>query len=296
MSGSGPPPMDGKTVLVTGANVGIGLETARGLARAGATVVVGARDRAKGEAAVRELRESTGRADVGLLLVDLASLDAIRAASREMLDRYPRLDVLVNNAGLIQQRRTETEDGFESTFGINHLGTYALTLQLLDRLKESAPARVVNVASEAHRSSPGLDFDDLMRTKRKYAPFPAYGDSKLANILFTRALARRLEGTGVVTHALHPGVVRTGFGMDGDLGGVAKVLFSIVRPFLMTPEKGAATSLHVAMARDAGATSGEYWSKSERLAPSAAARDEGAAERLWAVSEELTGVDLVATD
>jgi len=276
--------MTDKTVLVTGANVGIGLETARGLAALGARVFVAARNEAKGRAAVEDVQRSTGNAGVSLLLLDLADRSSIEGAVQSL--DAGRVDVLINNAGLILSERETTADGFEATFGVNHLGHFLLTHLLLDRLPDRA--RVVNVSSEAHRSSPGLDFEDLMRTRRKYAGFPAYGDSKLANILFTRELFRRHPR--LVAHSLHPGVVRTGFAQDGDVKGPIKLLFGLIRPFMIPPSKGAETSLHVAASEEAGRLNGKYWSKKAVTQPSAAARDDGAARRLWTVSEELWGL------
>ncbi len=279
--------MKDKVCLVTGANAGIGLETARGLAKAGALVVMTARDRSKGEAAVADVKRSTSSDRVELLDLDLASLASVRKAAAEFLERHDRLDVLVNNAGLILGERRTTEDGFEATFGINHLGHFEFTRLLLDVLESSAPSRVVNLASHAHRTSSGLDFDDLMIERRAYKSMGAYGDSKLANILFTRELARRLEGTGVVTHAVHPGVVRTGFARDGDVKGLLGLAWKAMGPFLLSAEDGAATSLHVATSEDAGGSSGDYWAKKARTQPRKPALDDAAARRLWEVSEAL---------
>ncbi len=281
----------GKSALVTGANVGIGLETARGLASAGAHVIMTARDRARGEAAVADVKRSTGNEKVELLMLDLASRKSIESAADDVLRRPDSLPLLVNNAGLMLSDRRETEDGFEATFGINHLGPFLLTHRLLDRIRDSAPARIVNLSSEAHRRTPGLDFDDLMRTKRRYKGLEAYGDSKLANLLYTRELARHLSGSGVVTHAVHPGVVRTGFARDGDVRGLFPVLLSILRPVLLTPTQGAATSLHVAMEPDPATTTGEYWSRSRRAEPAPWGKDDAAAARLWDRSRQLWRLD-----
>lgn len=276
-----------RVALITGANTGIGLETARGMAERGFEVVLAARDKAKGEAALADIRSTVKDARLGLLELDLSSLDSVRRAATAFLEAHRRLDVLINNAGLILGDRRETEDGFESTFGINHLGHFLLTNLLLERLKASAPSRVVNVASDAHRVSKGLDFEDLMRVRRTYAGMPVYGDSKLANILFTRELARRLEGTGVVAHAVHPGVVRTRFAADGDVEGLFATLVKIAGPFMLTPAKGAQTSIHVATSEQAGACTGLYWAKSRKKAPTKYAQDDDAARRLWEVSAEL---------
>lgn len=279
--------MKDKVCLVTGANTGIGRETARGLAQQGATVVMAARNRSKGEEAVADIKACTGNDRVELLDLDLASLTSVREAARTFLASHDRLDLLVNNAGLILGDRQTTEDGFESTFGINHLGHFEFTRLLLDTIKRSKPARIVNVASDAHRASKGLDFDDLMVERRPYKSIGVYADSKLANILFTRELARRLEGSGVITHAVHPGVVRSGFARDGDVKGVLGFLVKLFGPFLLSPADGAATSLHVSLSEDASTSTGEYWARSKRREPRQPALDDAAAKRLWEVSEKL---------
>jgi NAD(P)-dependent dehydrogenase (short-subunit alcohol dehydrogenase family) len=281
--------VEGKVCVVTGANTGIGLETARALARLGATVVMTARSRPRGEAALADVRASAPGAKVELLELDLASLAKVRAAAAELLARHARIHVLVNNAGLVLSERRETEDGFESTFGVNHLGPFLFTSLLLERLKASAPARVVNVSSRAHTRARGLDFDDLDRRRRSYSSLAAYADSKLANILFTIELARRLEGTGVTANSLHPGVVATGFGADGDTRGVFRYLLAMGRPFLMSPVKGAATSIYLASSPEVEGVSGRYFARCREARTTAAARDAAAARRLWEESERLTG-------
>ena len=211
--------MTGKTVIVTGGNSGIGLETAVALAGAGARVLITARDRARGEAALAEVRRRGGRDDAELAVFDLADLASVRAGAAELLDRCPRIDVLVNNAGVVLSDRRETTDGLEATFAVNHLGPFLLTLLLLERIKASTPARIVNVASTAHKGARhGLDFDDL-QSRHGYAGMLVYSKSKLANIYFTAELARRLAGTGVTVNCLHPGTVATGYGRDGDSRG-----------------------------------------------------------------------------
>ncbi|MCA9713221.1 MAG: SDR family oxidoreductase [Myxococcales bacterium] len=279
--------MQGKVCLITGANSGIGRETARELARRGATVVMCARDRGRGQEAVDDVKQSTGSDAVTLLELDLASFASIRAAVARFTASHERLDVLINNAGLVLGDRRMTAEGFESTFGVNHLGHFLWTTLLLDLIKRSAPARIINLASEAHRMSRGLDMDDLMFERRSYNGWRAYGDSKLANILFTSELARRLEGTGVVVHAVHPGVVGTGFGRDGDVGGVVGWLIKLAGPLLLTSAKGARTSIHVATSDEAGERTGLYWAKSRTKRPTRFAQDDEAARRLWERSEAL---------
>ncbi|MFB3052494.1 MAG: SDR family oxidoreductase [Dehalococcoidia bacterium] len=278
--------MQGKTVLITGANSGLGKETAVALARAGATVVFTSRDPEKGEQAAADIRQRSG-ADVTLMPLDLASFPSIRALADDFLKRYDSLHVLVNNAGLILTERTETEQGFETTFGVNHLGHFLLTQLLLDRIKASAPARIINVASRAHRfARNGLDFDDLQLTK-SYGGMQAYGRSKLANIYFTRELARRLEGSGVTVNALHPGGVNTGFSHDGDTNGLYSFLWSLAKPFLRSPEKGAQTSIYLASATEVEGVTGKYFANSKEAQPTSIAQDDEAARRLWTASEEL---------
>ena len=238
--------MTGKTVVITGGNSGIGLETAVALAKAGAKTLITARDRARGEAALADIRARSGHDDVDLVVFDLGSIASIRAGAAAILARCDRIDVLVNNAGLVLSERRETEDGFEATFGINHLGHFVLTELLLDRIKNSAPARIVNVASTAHKGArKGLDFDDLQST-RSYRGMQVYSKSKLANIYFTTELARRLEGTGVTVNCLHPGTVATGYARDGDASGVLAFGVKVIKPFVLSAAQGARTSIYLA--------------------------------------------------
>jgi NAD(P)-dependent dehydrogenase (short-subunit alcohol dehydrogenase family) len=279
--------MDGKTVVITGGNAGIGKETAVGLAERGAKVVITSRDEGRGAAALDAIRTRSGSDTVEVMELDLADTASIRAFAAAVLERLPRIDVLVNNAGLVVGRRQETKDGFELTFGVNHLGHFLLTELLLDRLKQSAPSRIVVVSSHAHKQArKGLDFDDLLAQKR-YRSFSVYGKTKLANILFTRELARRLEGTGVTVNALHPGFVASRFGRDGDIGWMGNLGMPLVRPFAISPQQGARTSIHLASAPELDGISGEYFYKCALSTPSAAARDDAAASRLWQASEQL---------
>jgi retinol dehydrogenase 12 len=280
--------MVGKNVLVTGGNTGIGLETAAGLAAQGARVVITARDPVKGKDAVEEIRKRHPDADVDVMELDLSRLADVRSFAKDFSARYSKLDVLVNNAGLVLDKRSVTEDGFETTFQVNHLGPFLLTNMLLDNLKAAAPSRIVNVASTAHRGVT-LDFDDL-QNEGGYRSMRAYGKSKLCNILFTRELARRLAGTGVAANSLHPGTVRTGFGRDGDVSGLFALGIRIGGVFFKSPAQGARTSIHVASAPDLETTTGEYFVNRRVSKPSAAARDDEAARRLWEVSEQLVGI------
>lgn len=279
--------MKDKVCVVTGANSGIGLETARELARRGATVVMTARDAERGATALEDVRASTGSDAVELVMLDLADFASVRAAAAEILQRWDRLDVLVNNAGLVLMDRRETAQGFEATFGINHLGPFLLTTLLLDRLEASAPSRIVNLSSEGHRLSRGLDWDDLMAERRAYRGLTVYGDSKLAAILFTTELARRCEGKGVTAYAVHPGVVRSGFAGDGDARGWFGWFVGLTRLLYIGPARGARTSLYCATNPVAGAESGHYYKGSRRAKPSRAGLDAEQASRLWEVSERL---------
>lgn len=279
----------GKRVLVTGANSGIGLATATELARRGANVTITARDRAKGEAAAASIERDVGRSvDLGLL--DLASLESVRSFSARFGDDHDRLDVLVNNAGVMAGGRRETPDGFEWTFGVNHLGPFLLTNLLTPLLVDTAPSRVVTVSSEASRGArAGLDFDDLQMT-RGYSPNKAYAASKLANILFTVELDRRLADRGVTARALHPGVIRTSFGKSAESYRWMGLLMTMVGPFLKKPEEGASTSVLLATAPDEEVARSLYWSEGSPAAPVPAAVDADAAERLWSLSERMVGL------
>lgn len=280
--------MSGKHVVITGGNTGIGKEAAVGLAELGARVVITSRNEERGRAARDEIAERSGNSAVEVMRLDLASFRSIRSFAAGVLDHFDRLDVLVDNAGLILLRRRETEDGFEETFGVNHLGHFLLTDLLLEKLRASAPARVVVVSSNAHKGAKrGLDFDDL-QSERRYRWMGAYNKSKLANISFTRELARRLDGTGITVNALHPGFVRSDFGRGGDLGGVygwgIKYLAS---PFAISPERGARTTIYLASSPDVDGVTGGYFYKCRPAVPSAAAQDDAAARRLWDASEQL---------
>ena len=279
--------MSGKTVIITGGNSGIGKATGLALARAGARVVITARDAHRGASAVSDIKKASGSNTVELCLFDLADLRSVQAGAVELLERCPRIDVLINNAGLVLSERTETVDGYEATFAINHLGPFLLTNLLLGRLEESAPSRIVNVASTAHNfARKGMAFDDLMAEK-SYGAMETYGRSKLANILFTDELARRLDGTGVTANSLHPGSVATGYGRDGDTSGLFALGIKLWAPFSLTPEKGAATSVYLASSSDVEGVSGRYFAKCRPKTPSGHARDAEAARRLWEVSAAL---------
>jgi len=283
------PSMADKTVIVTGGNSGIGKAAATALATAGARVVITARNEQRGRDAVADIAAASGSQQVELSVFDLADLSSVRAGAADLLERCLRIDVLLNNAGLILSERQLSADGYEATFATNHLGPFLLTDLLLDRLRASAPSRIVNVASTAHNfARRGMVFDDLM-ADRSYRPMEVYGRSKLANILFTVELAKRLEGTGVTANSLHPGSVSTGYARDGDTTGLMAwgVKVYNLLPISLTPEKGARTSVYLCSSPEAEGVTGTYFAKCKEKVPSANARDEAAAARLWQVSEEL---------
>jgi len=259
-------------------------------------VLLTARNADRGRAAVAEIADRTPGARVQLVVFDLADLSSVRRGAAEILEQAPRLDVLVNNAGVVLSERRVTVDGYEATFATNHLGPFLLTNLVLDRLRASAPARVVNVASTAHNSArKGIPFDDL-QSEGRYRGMRVYGQSKLANILFTNELARRLEGTGVTANSLHPGTVRTGYGADGDARGLLAVGLKVSGPFFLSPAKGARTSVYLASSAEVDGVSGQYFVKCKPRTPRSWARDPEAAQRLWRVSEELVGLELPLRD
>ncbi len=277
----------GKNVLVTGATSGIGLEASVELARRGARVTMVGRDRRKTEAAVTEVKRRSGSDEVSFLLCDFSSQAEIRRLAQEVLARHERLDVLINNAGAVNKERRLTVDGIETTFAVNHLGYFLLTHLLTDLLVRSAPARVVTVASEAHRSGT-LDFDDL-GFERGYRIMRAYGRSKLANILFSNELARRLAGTGVTSSSLHPGVVATNI-WSGAPGWVRPIIQLLSRPFFLKPEEGAAPIVHLAASPEVDGITGQYFLRHKPVTPAPLARDEAVAKRLWTVSGGMVGL------
>jgi NAD(P)-dependent dehydrogenase (short-subunit alcohol dehydrogenase family) len=274
--------------MVTGATSGIGRAAALSLARKGAELILVARDRARGEAAVEEIMRASGNPEVELLCADLGEFEQVHALAREFLGSRRPLHVLLNNAGAVFARRQETRAGVEATLAVNHLGPFLLTNLLLERLRASAPARIVNVASDAHRFAGALDFGDL-ESRRRYRALKVYGKSKLMNLLFTRELARRLAGSGVSVHALHPGFVASGLGTNN--GWLGRAAMRVLSPFARSPEKGAETAVFLASARELESRSGGYWldCRPHALHP-AAQRDEDAA-RLWELRHggDLTG-------
>jgi retinol dehydrogenase 14 len=280
-------PMAGKSVLITGGTGGIGRATAVGLAALGARVAITGRDLPRAASVAAEIRGTTGNPEVTPFAADLSSQVEVRRLAATVLDAYPRLDVLINNVGGSWATRHVTADGLERTFAVNHLAAFLLTDLLLERLKASAPARIVTVSSAAQASG-AINFDDL-QSERDYSERRAYPQAKLASVMFTYELARRLEGTGVTANVLHPGVVNTAFGAE-DPGLIFKVLVPFMRPFMKTPAKGAATSIFLASSPDVQGASGQYFAGSRARPSSQASYDVAAAARLWEVSAGLAGL------
>jgi NAD(P)-dependent dehydrogenase (short-subunit alcohol dehydrogenase family) len=278
--------LNGKVCVVTGATSGIGLETARALARLGADIVLACRDTARGEQARRKIARNDAGA-VSVMPLDLASQKSTRAFADAFRSRHRRLDILVNNAAIVPARRETTEDGIEKQFGVNHLGPFLLTMSLLDVIRASAPSRIINVSSTVHHGAT-IAFDDLQST-RNYGAMKAYGQSKLANVMFTYALARRLVGGRVSANCLHPGVVRTRITRDFPALLQPMVLASGV--FMLSPARGARTSVYLAASPDVQHVSGKYFVKCREAPSSTLSQNVDAQERLWDISAELSGVD-----
>jgi retinol dehydrogenase-12 len=280
--------LQGKIMLVTGATSGIGEVTARELARQGAHVVLLARNRQKAERTQQEIIATTGNQQVDVVIADLSVMQQVRDVAAQLHDKYPRLDVLVNNAGLMFGAERElSADGYEMTLATNHLGPFLLTSLLLDLLQKSPAARIVNVASMAYRfSKPTLD--DI-QSEQSYSPVWEYGNSKLWNIMFTQELAQRLRAHGisnVTTNALHPGAVATGYGQQ--TGGIISALLALGRPFMLSPEKGAETSIFLATSPSVATTSGGYFSKKKPEPVKSSFNTAANNKRLWEISEKLT--------
>ncbi|MBI3895114.1 MAG: SDR family oxidoreductase [Acidobacteria bacterium] len=278
--------MKNRICMVTGATNGIGRATAEGLARLGATVVVVGRNRGKVEATVAALRQTTGNSSVEMMVADFVSMEQVRRLAQQFRSRYDRLHVLVNNAGLWVTERGVSKEGYELTFAVNHLAAFLLTNLLLDAMKASTPARIVNVSSRAHFRG-RIDFADL-QSENHYSGWACYANSKLANVLFTSELASRLRGTAVTANSLHPGVVATGL-FDGQKG-VFGLLLTLAKPFFITSEQGARTCIYLAASPEVEGVSGRYFVNCREAPTSPAAQDEQTAKRLWQVSERLTGL------
>ena len=281
--------LTGQTVLITGANSGIGKATAVILAERGADVTITSRNRERGEAAAADIRsEAGGRGSVRVGDLDLARLSSVRSFAEQFRAEHPKLDVLILNAGLTSALRQVTEDGYEMLFQVNHLGHFLLTQLLLDRVTTAAPSRVVVVASVAHKGG-ALDFGDL-QSERSYSAMRVYARSKLANVLFARELARRLEGTGVTVNSMHPGTVRTGWGGDGDGGFFLTWGIRMARWAFLSPRQAGLRVAYLAAGREVEGRTGGYYVRNRLTEPAPAGRDDDAARRLWEVSEELLGL------
>lgn len=279
--------MKDKIVMVTGATAGIGKVTAREIAQQGATVIVVGRNREKSEAVAQEIRSKTGNSAVTSMVADLAAQADIRRLATEFYSRYDHLNVLVNNAGAVNTKRLESPDGIELTFALNHLNYFLLTHLLLPALKAAPSARIVNVASDAHAGSQ-LDFNDLEYKERWYNPFGAYAQSKLANIMFTYELARRLQGSTITANALHPGFVSTRFGTNN--GGIFNLVPFMARLLGVSEDKGAQTNIYLATSPEVEGVSGAYFSEGRLAKSNKASYDSAAQKRLWQISEQMTGI------
>ncbi len=283
--------MSGKTCIVTGANSGIGKETALGLARMGAHVVMVCRNADKGKAALEEIRHKSGSSQVDLLIADMSSRASVRALALQIREKYPRLNVLINNAGGGSDPTAVSVDGIQLTLATNHLGAALLTLLLLDLLKAGAPSRIINVSSEAHRSTREIDLNNLQPGERTFrGGFETYGRSKLLMNAFTFDLARRLEGTGVTCNCLHPGVVATNIFNKVPVG--VKVILALMRPFMLNSKQGAQVSLYLASSPDVAQVSGKYFVKSKPVESSPLSRDPKVMADVWNWTTKMTGASL----
>ncbi len=284
--------MSGKICIVTGANSGIGKETALGLARMGARAIMVCRNAEKGNAALEEVRRESGSSQVDLLIADMSSQASVRALAEQIQRKYPRLDVLVNNAGGAARARTLSADGIEMTLAANHLGAALLALLLLDLLKASAPSRIVNVSSSEAQAA-RLDTNDLQFERRKYSGIAAYRQSKLLMNAFTFELARRLAGTGVTANCLHPGAVATNiWNPDLLLPPIGKLIVAVLKPFLLNSKQGAAVSLYLATSPEVAQVSGEYFVKSKPAKSNPLSRDSKLMSEVWLWTEKMTSLPL----
>ncbi|MBS1118960.1 MAG: yciK [Deltaproteobacteria bacterium] len=279
--------MQGKTVVITGASSGIGLETARALATKGARVMMVVRNEQRGQDAIANLRTTVPDASLELVLADLYSLAEVRKAGAELRKRCPRIDVLVNNAGQIHRHRELTVDGFERTFALNHLAAFLLSYELRDVLAASAPARIVSVSSIGYRLA-RFDWDDLPTMTKWKGETAVYGASKLCTLWFARESARRLADKRITSNSLHPGAVGSNFGTSGSW--LFKHGTQLAKRLLLTPAQGARTSVYLASAPEVAGVTGEYFSRCKATTPSKRARDDASARRLWELSERLCGV------
>ncbi|XP_072241919.1 retinol dehydrogenase 13-like [Leuresthes tenuis] len=282
--------LDGKTILITGANTGIGKETAVDLAKRGARIILACRDMDRANKAAQDVRKKSGNNNVIVKKLDLASLESVRHFAKDILANEERLDVLINNAGVMSCPQWKTEDGFEMQFGVNHLGHFLLTNCLLDLIKKSAPSRIVNVSSLAHERGQ-IYFDDINQEK-DYKPWKSYAQSKLANVLFTRELAKRLQGTGVATYSLHPGIIRTELGRHfwPNIPLWKRVVYTPLSFLIKSPKEGAQTTIYCAVDESLQNESGLYYSDCAPKATAPQALDDEAAKKLWDLSASMVGL------
>lgn len=283
--------LDGKTVVITGANTGIGKCTALELSKRGARLVLLCRNTEKAERAAEDIRKAT-EGDVVVHSLDLASLASVRECAAQLGNSLEKIDILINNAGIMACPQMKTEDGFEMQIGTNHLGHFLLTNLLMPLLKKAAPnARIINVASLAHKQG-SINWDDISYAKTEYSPFVAYSQSKLANILFTKELARKGEGSGVTAYALHPGVINTELGRHmQDMNACFVCMFKFISNFIKTPENGANTTIYCAVEESIGEHSGRYYSDCREVQPARQAESAEDAKRLWDLSEQMVNLN-----
>ena len=281
--------LQGKVCLITGATNGIGEEAAKQIALMGAEIVFIARNPVKANELNKTLKSLTGKESTSII-ADLSSQLEVKRAADKFLSLNKPLHILLNNAGIMNTSRKETVDGLEEVFSVNHLAYYSLTLLLMDKLIANGPGRIVNVASGAHMFIKEMNFDDL-QSEKEYKTMRVYGQSKLANILFTRELSEKLEGKGITVNCLHPGFVNTGFGSNNS-PTLGRILMAMARPFSRKTDKGAETSIYLCVSPEVEGISGEYYIDCEVSKISGAARSKDNAEKLWNISSELTGIDL----
>jgi NAD(P)-dependent dehydrogenase (short-subunit alcohol dehydrogenase family) len=287
-----PTSMSGKICIVTGANSGIGKETALGLAQLGGRVIMVCRNAEKGTAALEEIRRESGSSQVDLLIADMSSQASVRALAEQIQQKYPRVDVLVNNAGGGVPARRLSADGIEMTLATNHLGAALLTFLLLDLLKASAPSRIINVSSSESQRPKRLDLNDLQFERRKYRGIAAYAQSKLLMNAFTFELARKLAGTGVTANCLHPGVVATNIWSANPPPLIGRLIIAVVKPFMLTSKQGAAVSLYLATSPEVAQVSGEYFVKSKPAKSNPLSRDPKLMAEVWLCTGKMTSLPL----
>jgi len=279
-----------KIVMITGANSGIGKQTARELNRMGAKVIMLCRNEDRAKKAMEEIIADTGNDDIEILIGDLESQDSIRNAVSEFKKTHDKLHVLINNAGFLNFKEQYTAEGYERTWAINHLGHFVLTNLLLDVIKASSPARIINLSSHGHNFADEKPLEDMMYENKKYKHIKAYGNSKLMNLYFTFELARRLEGTGITVNAVHPGPIRSKFGRSKNNPWWYRFGYSMSVPFLKSTKKGAATSIYLATSQEGAEISGKYWAKCKERKSSELSHDVEMQEQLWEISEQLTKI------